>query len=333
MCYITIKDGDFLASSIVLSQPQLIRLRRKFMEMPSHMLQNIAENYEIDVSSEKNDAFKISNNIINGLDPEQQKEVLMKYGDAGRVSTFVYKSRKKIPSIELLYPKARELIETDSEPIEYYPYVDEVEIDFNTKTLKIRFYYLHGYTRYIDRETGKLIEQRNYWDGVVLLRSDSTIMEIRAKHGSMANRIAEKISVYLGLPPFEAFSLKDEKINNKFVNWITSLNSATIEMSTKDEHASIIITANKDIDLRTGKKYHQELKNGTLQAGHVTIKRDEKNNKINFHAYFRDCHLKFTLFTSEENIRYVIDAIEKISEGYNFGRHEKILTEFFDKQD
>ncbi len=316
-----------------LSQKQIIRLRDKLMSMPLSMLYNIANSYDVEIPTEKIDNYAIANIFIDELSLKSKKELLLKYGDAGRVSSFVYKSMKKTPEIKTILPKAQALLEyePESELMEYYPYVDEVQVDDLTQTLRIRFHYLHGAIKLIDRETGKLIERRQYWNGVVLLKHDSTIMEIRVKHRTMARRISLKIPAHLGLEPFHALSLKDSEMNNKFVNWITSLNSATIELPLRDAHASIIITARKGMDLRTGKKYHEELKKGRLRHGHVTIKRNEQQ-QTNFHIYFKDCHLKFTLFSSEEDIRYIVDALEKISEGYNFGRPDKILTEYFGKK-
>jgi hypothetical protein len=122
----------------------------------------------------------------------------------------------------------------------------------------------------------------------------------------------------------------DKTMNKKFIDWITSLNSATIELPLSEVSGSLIISARKGLDLRTAKRYQEELEHGRLRHGHVTIKHND--SIINFHIYFKECHKKYTLFSSEEDIEYVVNALEKISEGYEFAKPEKMLMEFFSKK-
>jgi len=124
----------------------------------------------------------------------------------------------------------------------------------------------------------------------------------------------------------------DETLIKGFVDWISSLNSATIELPISDVAGSLRITAKKGMDLRTAERFHEELKYGRLRGGHVTIERN-KSHIVNFRIYFRDCHIKCTLFTSESGIGYVVNAIEQIAEGYKFAKPDKILSEFFEKED
>lgn len=166
----------------------------------------------------------------------------------------------------------------------------------------------------------------------MVYRPEIRVLEVRVKHRTMARRVSAIVPAHMGLDPFFSLNLMNVEMNKKFIDWISSLNSATIELPLSDKMAgSLIITARKGMDLRTAQRYHQELRFGRLRHGHVTIQRDEKH-KINFHIWFRTCHMKFTLFTKEEDIEYVMSALEKISEGYEFGRPEKILTEFFGKK-
>jgi len=157
-------------------------------------------------------------------------------------------------------------------------------------------------------------------------------LEVRAKHRSMARKLSARIAAYLGLEPFVSFNLMDKKMNRSFIEWISSLNSATIELPIVERvSGSLIITARKGMDLRTAKRYNEELRYGRLRHGHVTIE-PEKDHKINFHIYFRDCHIKYTLFSSEADIKYIITALEKICEGYKFGKPERMLMEYFKKE-
>ena len=156
-------------------------------------------------------------------------------------------------------------------------------------------------------------------------------MEIRTKHGSISRTLSARIAVHLGLEPFYSLDLLNEKANKKFVEWISSLNTATIELPISEVSGSLIISARKGMDLRTAKRYNEELRYGRLRHGHVTIK-GKNDEKINFHIHFKNCHIIYTLLTSEADIEYVINALERICEGNTFERPEKLLTEYFRKQ-
>lgn len=316
-----------------LSERQVFRLRGTLKKIPMPMLHRIAEAYEVEIPFDAPDIYTVISSFVDELSLEAKKEILSRYGDAGRASSFVFKSREKTPSIQTAFQKARALleIEPESQFWEHYPYIDEVEVDHATHTLRIRFHYLLGSIALIDEKTGRAKEHRRHWNGVVVYRPKSSILEVRIKHRSMSRRMSARIPAYLGLEPFVSVNLMDATMNKRFIDWITSLNSATIELPISEISGSLIITARKGMDLRTARRYREELKYGRLRHGHVTIERN-KEHKVNFHIYFRDCHKKYTLFSSEEDIGYVINALEKISEGYMFAKPEKILTEFFDKK-
>jgi len=316
-----------------LTERQVFRLRGTFVKMPIPMLHKLANIYEVEIPFGASDIYTVINSFLDELSLEAKKEILSQYGDAGRASSFVFISREKTPSIQTVFRKARALLETepDSQFRESYPYYDEVEVDHTTRTLRIRFHYLLGSIALIDQETGRPKEHRKYWNGVVVYRPESRILEVRTKYRSMARKMSARVPAYLGLEPFVSMNLMDTTMNRKFIDWITSLNSATIELPISEISGSLMITARKGLDLRTAKRYHEELKYGRLRHGHVTIERN-KEHKINFHIYFRECHKKYTLFSSEEDIGYIVDALEKIFEGYEFAKPERILTEFFGKK-
>lgn len=274
-----------------LSQRQTVRLRRRLLEMPMHMLYKFADIYDVEIPFDAEDNYTIVKSFLDDLSLEGKKELLSQYGDAGKVSSYIFISREKTPPIQNVYSKARALLEIESESrfFEKYPYFDEVEIDDLTHTLRIRFHYLLGSVSLIDEETGISKEHRRSWRGVVVYRPESRFLEIRTKYRSMARRLSARIPAYLGLEPFYSFNLMDAEMNMRFVDWISSLNSATIELPISGVSGSLTITARKGLDLRTAKRYHEELKYGRLRQGHVTIE-PEKDHNINFHIYFRDCH-------------------------------------------
>ncbi|RLI42251.1 hypothetical protein DRO69_10605 [Candidatus Bathyarchaeota archaeon] len=301
--------------------------------MPVPMLHTLANRYEIEVPFDAPDIYTIIESFLDELSLKDKKVILSQYGDAGRVSSFIFVSREKTPPIQTVFRKTKALLDYKPESLlwEHYPYIDDVMVDHITRSLRIRFHYLYGSVLLIDEKTGRPKEHRREWRGVVIYRPKSRILEVRTKYRSMARKMSVRIPAYLGLEPFVTLNLMDEKMNRKFVDWITSLNSATIELPISEVSGSLRITARKGMDLRTAKRYHEELKYGRLRHGHVTIERN-KGHKVNFHIYFRDCHKKYTLFTSEEDIEYVVNALEKISEGYVFAKPEKILTEYFSKK-
>ncbi len=315
-----------------LSDRDFFRLKATLRDMSMPLLQSLSEEYGVEIPIDPMDIFNTVDVFVDGLSLESRRKILDEYGDAGRKSTYLYISKKKTPKIQDIYPKAKALlgIRNESELWEYHPYYDDVQIDYKNRTLKIRFHYLKGIILTLD-DTGRQREQHLQHSGVVVYRPESRILEIRTQHKSMANKMAVRIPVYLNLEPFITLSLMDEKLIRSFVDWISSLNSAMIELAISDVAGSLRITARKGMDLRTAEKFNQELKSGRLRGGHVTIERD--NNGINFRIYFRDCHIKYTLFTSEEEIAYILDAIEKILEGYKFDRPNKMLSDFFGKKD
>lgn len=312
-----------------LSNREVLRLRTTLRKMSIPMLYKFANEYNVEIPDKARDKYTILNSFIDELTYKSKREILSKYGDSGRASSFIYKSREKTPDIKDVFQRAKKLLEykPESKNWERFPYFDEVEVDYLTNSLRIRFHYLLGSVILFDEETGRSIEHRKLFNGIVIYRPRSTVLEIRVKHRSMARIMRARIPVYLGLEPFISINLMEKELNRKFIKWINSLNSATIELPLSEVSGSLIISARKCLDLRTAKRYKDELEHGRLRNGHVTINHNERD--INFHIYFKECHKKYTLFSSEEDIEYVVNAIEKISEGYEFAKPEKLLADFF----
>ena len=316
-----------------LNDLDIYRLKSILREMSFHDLYQLANEYQVEIPIDALDIFAMVDAFVDGLPSRFQQELLRKYGDAGRRSTYVYISKAKTPPVRQMYQNALKLLRIKNEsPIwQDYPYYENVELEVSNNALKIRFHYLHGVVVTLD-EKGNQKEERLKFSGVAVYRQESRLLEVRAKHKMISDKIATNTSTQLSLPAYETINLMDEKLIKLFVDWINSLNSANIELATNDLIAgSLRITARKGMDLKTASKFAEELKNGQLIGGHVTI--DHENTIINFRINFRDCHITYTLFTSEDQISYVLDAIEKIMEGYKFERPKRMLHEFFGKQD
>ncbi|HEX2935485.1 MAG TPA: hypothetical protein VHO72_09050 [Bacteroidales bacterium] len=297
--------------------------------MSLHGIYQLAADYNVKIIDAK-DIFSSVEGLVRALNPQQQLELLKRYGDAGRPSTYLYVSKDKNPSPFDTYKKANDLLFIKNESLlwESYPYFYDVKIDDLDNSLRIRFHYFYGTSMTVD-ENNKQHELRYKHYGVAIYRKDSRVLEVRTKHKTMADKIARNTPVQLGIAPFESISLMDDKLKKAFVGWIQFLNSANIELpSTEEVAGSLHMTARKGMDLKTAAKFTRELRDGQLQGGHVTIGHGE--TKVNFRINFRDCHVSYTLFTVEQDIAYVINAVEKIMEGYKFDK-TRPLKDFFDK--
>lgn len=298
--------------------------------MQRHSVYEIANEFQVKIPLEANDIFSTVEGLVKALTPDQQLELLKRYGDAGRRSTYLYLCDDKIPSPSQIYNKANALlsIEPESSMRENYPYFYQIENDSVNDALKLRFYYFHDTIMTVDKNYEEH-EVRLKHFGVAIYRKESHILEVRTKHMGMADKIANNTPMQLGLAPFSSINLMDDKLVEAFVTWVQSLNSANIELPSSEEIAgSLRITARKGMDLKTTAKFTRELKDGQLQGGHVTI--EHGKTIVNFRINFRDCHVAYTLFTGEPDIAYVVNAIEKIVEGHRFDKQTRMF-QFFDK--
>lgn len=326
-------ETNLESSNSDLSERKIFRLREILKEMSISQQHQLAEEYEVEIPFEARDTFTITDTFLDELSIEAKEKIIDEYGDAGRASTYIFVSKETTPRMQTVFSKAKALLklENASRFFENYPYYDEVDTDHASRTLRIRFHYLKGTIFTLDRN-GSQREHRLYHSGVVVYRPESRILEIRVRHKSMAKKMVVVLPVHLGIEPFISLNLWDEKLIRAFVSWISSLNSATIELPISDVAGSIRITAKRGMDLRIAERFNKELKYGRFRGGHVTIER-KKGHIINFRIFFRDCHITYTLFTSEEDIEYVVDALEKIVKGYEFALPYKMLTQFFEKKD
>jgi hypothetical protein len=308
----------------------LYRLKKALKSMPISGVYGLATEFHVTIPYETNSVVSTVEGLLNALNVNQQYALLKKYGDAGKPSTYLYMCREKIPDPAQIYNKAKNLesIKHEASQQENYPYFYQVETDDNA--LKLRFYYFQWSIMVVDEDDNEREIRPKYY-GVAIYRKGSYLLEVRTKHKGMANKIATNTPVQLGLESFPSISLMDTKIVNSFVTWVQSLNSANIELPSTEKIAAVRMTARKGTNLRTIAKFTKELSDGQLQGGHITITNGETN--INFRIKFRDCHITYTLFTGEPDITCVINVIEKIMGEYTFDKPQKLLKEFFNKQD
>jgi hypothetical protein len=313
-----------------VSDFDLYRLKKVLRDMPIQGVYRLATEYNVQIPFEARDANSSIEGLIKALKPNQQLQLLKRYGDAGRRSTYLYFCREIIPSPFQIYNKANDLLflKHGSPRLENYPYYDQVENDNENDALRLRFHYFQDSIMIVDENNVEHEVHPKHF-GVAIYRKDSHILEIRAKHKTMADKIAKNNPVQLGLNvPFASIDIMDEKLADPFVDWV-SLNSANIELYKTEEVAgSLHITARKGMDLKTTAKLSRELQDGQLQGCHVTIKHGD--TQVNFRINFRDCHITYTLFTSEQDITYVAKEIEKIVGGYIIGKQSQLLK-FFGK--
>jgi hypothetical protein len=320
-----------LKSNDGLTERETFKLKATLREMYMQSLHRLANDYNVDIPMEDMDSYSVVESLMDGLSIDNKRQLLDEIGDAGKKSIYLYYSKEKTPEVKVFHAKSLELlhIKNESQFWDTYPYYDDVKNDVTNNCLKIRFHYLHGLTYVLD-EYGREKEQRYHHTGVAVYRSGSKMLEVRTQHKSMADKIAADTTARIGLAPFFSIDLLNEELIDSFVEWVRSLNSATIELSRTDETAgSLRITARKGMDLRTAEKLKKELKTGHLRSVHVTTEHNEV--EIYFRINFADCHITYTRFTVEPEITYVTNELEKIIGGYEFDKPERTLTEFFGK--
>lgn len=312
-----------------LSKSQDRLFRRAIRTMPVGLRFKIAEQYEIEVPSDMN-VYEMTQFIIEELSDNAKKEVVSIYGDAGKSICHYFSCEETIPDLQTLQNNAKAIFYPQEEErlgLEHFPYFSDIEIHRSSKTLRIRFHYIRGIYSYFDEETGSIKEQRRVFPGVIVFRPNTSILEVRTKHFSMARKVAVR-TARMKLQPFFPVDLREEKYIKKFLDWIYSLNNARIDLPIRDTRSSIIIAARHGRDLRKLQEFRKELKRGRLRGGHVTIEK-EKGYMIRFNIFFKPCHTWFTFFSRDDDIELVVRALERIMEGYEFVSPDKLLEEYF----
>jgi hypothetical protein len=300
-------------------------LRRTIRSMDNEMLSTIASKYEIDIPMEM-DFYEATQFLFDELSDEEKNEIVGNYGDAGKPVSHFFVCDSSIPDLVTLRNASRAIFypqEEERAGLEHFPYFGNVVFHEGTNTLRIRFDYIKGVYSFFDEETNSIRELRRTFSGVMVFRPNSSLLEVRAKHASMARKVVVR-TARMNLQPSFALSLKEEVYINRFLDWIYSLNNARIDLPRSDSRSSITIIARHGRDLRKINEFQGDLKRGILRGGHVTIER-QKGIFVKFNIFFKPCHLYFTSFSTNEDIEFVASAMEKIVEGYRFARPEKLL--------
>lgn len=314
-----------------LSTSQIHIFLRTVERMPPQLIHRIAEENDLDVPFELYSPSELSEFLLKELPNDVKDDIIDTYGDAGKVLSYFLTCGDKIPILGELKKKSMGIfsLKEQSETLEDVPYFDEVETHNSTQTLRVRFHYYKGKTYLLDEATKTIKEFRRAFYGVVVYRPERKLLEVRAKHLDLARKTAQRTAVTLGIKdlPVSVDFRKSEYIK-RFLDWIRSLNNARIEFPIREARSSLIISARSGIDLRKLKEFQTYLEHGMLRGGHATIEK-EKGKQINFRIFFRDCRTFFTSFCTEDDIQFVVDAIEKITEGFMFAIPDKMLEQFF----
>jgi hypothetical protein len=87
------------SKEVGISEKQGIRLRSALQKMPLRMLYSLADKYDVEIPFDMSDVYSIVDSFLDELDSEAKKEILQKYADAGKVSTFVFITKEANPPI------------------------------------------------------------------------------------------------------------------------------------------------------------------------------------------------------------------------------------------
>jgi hypothetical protein len=313
-----------------------IQLFTRVIERAYHvsprLVYNIAEQNEVDLPYDLGSPLELSEYLLKELPSYAIFDLIDKYGDAGNVLSYFFTFGDKILPVEDLkkrFIQVRSLKE-DSDVLEDIAYFDEVDVHPSTQTVRVRFHYYKGRTFLLDEETKTIRQYRRAFYGVVIFRPNKRLVEVRAKHRDLARKAAQKVTTTLGMEVPVTLDFRKQEYIQKFLDWIRSLNNARIEFPIKEAKSSLIINARSGIDLKQLKEFKDALEHGKLRGGHATVERN-KGEEINFRIFFRDCRVYFTSFSTETDIDFVTDAIEKITGGYKFVIPKGLLEKFFEQ--
>jgi hypothetical protein len=217
----------------------------------------------------------------------------------------------------------------ESDVLEDTPFFDEVGVHQFSQSFRIRFHYYKGKTYLLEEETKTIKEYRKAFYGVAIFRPNKKLIEVRAKHRDIARKVAQRSAAALGIPIPTTLDFRKQDCITRFLEWIRSLNNARIEFPIREAKSSLIISARSGIDLKKLKEFKDALENGKLRGGHATVER-KRGEQLNFRIFFRDCRIYYTSFCTEDDIDFITDAIEKITEGHKFVVPKGLLEKYLE---
>lgn len=293
--------------------------------MRLQLLIEIAHEFDLNVPFEM-DGYETAQLLIEHLSQVGRNEVIDRFGDAGMPVSHFYVLKEPAPSIDLLRKRANLMFYPEGslkKGMENQPYYNEVELHKGTNSVRVRFHYIKGVQPYFDDETDTVKEFRRPFSGCLVLRPNSSLLEVRAPHASIAKKVALRTTI-MSLVPYVALDLTQGKSLDKLYEWVYSLNNGKIDLPPTDSRSSVSMSARRGRNLLQTKDFLNELKRGRFRGGHVTIE-NKKDNFIKFFVYVKPCHVHFTHYYSNKEIEYVISALETIAEGYDFVSPETLL--------
>jgi hypothetical protein len=307
------------------AQYRELLFKRTVRGMKHQLLIEIAEEFNLKIPFET-DNYEAAQFLIDHLSQAGRTEVINKFGDAGKPVSHFYVLREPSPSIEELAAKANSLLHSNDflkKGIENQPYFKEAELHRITDSVRIRFEYIKGVQFIFNDKTGNTEEYRRPFLGCLIFRPNSSLLEIRAPHASIAKKVALKTAI-MNIAPFVALNLTEGDCLDKLYKWIYTLNNGKIDLPPTDSRSNVSMSARRGRNLLETKDFLVELKRGSLRGGHVTIQK-QKDDFMKFFIMVNPCHIHFTQYYSNVEIEYVIDALETIVEGYEFVAYETLL--------
>ena len=296
--------------------------------MPIESLYRVAKSLQIVVPADI-PSYELPDYLIQESLEKDKERVLSEYAYAGKPLCYYFRLKKPVAGWQTLLARGS-IIAHEVLPKKIYedePYLEYVESDELTKSIRIRFVYFKGKTLLLNPKTRKSSEHLITHNGTAIVRPLSSLFEVRASHGRVAKKISFKVASILSLGSPFSLDLYSLKSIERFLRWIVSLNNARFEFGESEEVSAISISAKSQIDLRKTRKFRELYGQGVLRGGHATIERDR--NIVNFRIFFRDGRVYFTSFSSEDDILFITQALEKISLGTEIYAPEQILERYF----
>lgn len=296
--------------------------------MPVTTLYKVARSLDVIIPAEVA-TYELPDHIIQEATEKDKQRLRSEYAYAGNVLCYFFRLKRIVPRWQVLRDRISNLPE-EKPPEKIYegvPYLEYVEMDELTTSLRIRYKYFKGKTLLYDPQTKQSRENLITHYATAIVRPETLLFEVRASHRRIAKDISYRVASLLSLGSPFTLDLYDLNSIQRFLDWIVSLNNARFEFGEDQEVSSISISAKRKIDLRGTTKFQELYRQGILRGGHATIERDR--NTINFRIFFRDGRAYFTSFCSEDDIHFVVQALEKISLGTQFYAPEQILERYF----
>lgn len=307
------------------------RLLELLFRIPPKLLHSLADKYQIAIPDDITE-YGLPDFLMQELSSDQRSDVLSNYAYAGKVVCHYLTTgtKRKVPSVTALQSAISGISEEPEifdRPQPRKPLLEYAEMDDQNGLLRARFKYFRSIQSIYDQETKIAKSVFPIYYCTVVVRPDRSLAEIRVSDRDMVRPLAYRAMALLKLPSLFPLDLYTERFVRHFLEWVDSLNNARFAFGEAEDISSISLSAKRSVDLRTTSRFKEFFGEGYLRGGHVTIERDA--GQIKFRVFFRDTRVTFTSFSSEQDILFVANALEQISEGREFRGPATILDRFF----